>query len=188
MIIATKLDNMMPVEEFEIEVNKKPHIVKFEYSYLALRRKIWVDGKLIHQTKYLFEYLGGRLFEIDDVPSAIYILTLPIPFAIQIELIVDGISQTSGKPIKFPIQVPVWAMIFVVINLIPPLLLMVFVTHPSVLGIGLLTLLLMLPTCYVLLMLLTIHSNPHLSKRVHLLTNIAWTIGWYTFAILVSLL
>jgi len=183
MIIATKLDNMMPVEEFEIEVNKKPHIVKFEYSCLTLRRKIWVDDTLIYRSKLLIDLRGRHEFKIDNIQAYAYFHTVPKPFKWHIELIVHGISQTTGQPIVFGRKISLAWWAFALLNTAPVIILSGCICV-NFFGIASLAIICLVYSLYIL----AIHGHPHLTLKVRLLTNIAYSVVWYVFIFIFTLI
>lgn len=89
----------MTTKTWNFELDGFKHTVVLEHGYFSGKRKIRVDGKMVEESKKLFDMGSDHIFAVAGHTCSIHIRTNWVTF--YYDFAIDGISMTSGMPVEF---------------------------------------------------------------------------------------
>lgn len=109
----------MARREWSVKLEDGTHSVALEHGFWGGRRVVTVDGNEVMRARRLID--TGSIHAFDLGRHACYVVIASVGLAFRYDLVVDGISQATGKAVLEPLPVPVWGWVFVALCAAIPL-------------------------------------------------------------------
>lgn len=127
----------MAKKSWSFQLEGGTHTIDLEHGYWSGKRKIYLDGTLIHEsfkTQLLLFDTGSEIpFQIGEHSGSVIIRTNGIIFSY--DVVLDGRSLETGQHVKPSTPVPVWGWLFIIACGVIPIISLGGVI-PAALGIG----------------------------------------------------
>jgi hypothetical protein len=107
----------MATKEWRVNDGQKDHVIVLKHGYFSGKREIYLDGKLVDSGQKMMEMGSDYPVPFPGQKSVVVRIYNNV-LTYKYDLIVNGISQTTGGYVESIGAIPGWAWIFVVIGVV----------------------------------------------------------------------